>query len=103
MKINREELLSIETIAGRIKYVRQQQKFTQNGVALGAGISQEAYSKIERGITRPSVDRLYDIAASLKVAVYDLMPETRANEMLGNDTVFSRVQQLIQRWWRRWK
>ena len=98
---NIDKLNQINTVAKRIKYIREQKEFTQNGVAMGAGISQEAYSKIERGVTRPSIDRLYDIAESLKVNVYDLIPPARANEMLSSHNVFSRLLQITRGWLRK--
>ena len=101
MKINKKQLKQIRTVAGRIKFIREQRNYAQIGVAMGAGISQKAFSKIELGITKPNLERLYDIAESLDVDIYDLIPPTRPNEMLSGDTVFGRLLQFARRWWRK--
>jgi len=96
-----ENIYKIPTVGGRIKYVRQQKKFAQIGVAMGAGISQKALSKIEQDQTKPSIYRIYRIAESLDVDVHLLIPKERWNAMYSAYGVFGglffRLLRLVRR------
>jgi len=72
-----EDVEKIPTVGERIRYIRESKGFAQAGVAMGAGITQKALSKIELGETNPSIYRLYCIAESLRVDVHLLIPRER--------------------------
>lgn len=57
----------------RIRERRETLNYTQAYVASKLKISQNAYSKIEAGITNFSVERLYEIAEVLETDVKDLV------------------------------
>ncbi len=67
---------SIVKIGERIKHLREQRNYSQEYLASKLNISQRAYSKIETGETKLSVDNLFRIAETL---------ETSINNVLGMD------------------
>lgn len=67
---------SIVKIGERIKHLREQRNYTQEYLASKLNISQRAYSKVETGETKLSVDNLFKIAETL---------ETSINNILGMD------------------
>jgi transcriptional regulator with XRE-family HTH domain len=62
-------------VGNRIRKIRESQDITQENVADELNITFGAYSKIERGITDPQVNRLYAIAKILKVNVVDFFQD----------------------------
>jgi transcriptional regulator with XRE-family HTH domain len=56
-------------IAYRIRKLRESKDYSQENMAGELGISKSAYSKIERGVTDPSVGRITAIAKILEVDV----------------------------------
>ena len=57
----------------RMRDRRMEKNYTQAYVASKLGISQNAYSKIESGLTNFSIERLYDIADILEVDIKELL------------------------------
>jgi transcriptional regulator with XRE-family HTH domain len=68
-----------KTIAQRIRRLRQNADLSQDNVADELGITKGAYSKIERGITAISVDRLHQIAKVLDVHVTAFFEDPEAH------------------------
>ena len=60
-------------IAGKIRLLRESKNYTQEYLAMKLNISQNAYSKIELGYSKLSVDRLYQIAEVMEVDVNELL------------------------------
>ena len=58
-------------VVQKIRDRRHALKYTQTFVALKLGISQNAYSKIEAGLTNFSIERFYAIAEVLQVDIKD--------------------------------
>lgn len=54
-------------MAHNIRRVREFRNYTQDYVARKIGISQNAYSKLELGLHKLSLDRLFQIAEVLEV------------------------------------
>ena len=65
--------LKIKAIAANIRSKREQRNYTQEYLAAKLNISQNAYSKIELGYTKITVERLFQIAAILEFDVSDLI------------------------------
>ncbi|MGK8249863.1 helix-turn-helix domain-containing protein [Moraxella lacunata] len=63
----------------KIKDIRETKGFTQEEIANALEISPSGYSKIERGETRISIDRLQQIADILEVNIFDLIPNKEHN------------------------
>jgi transcriptional regulator with XRE-family HTH domain len=54
-------------------------------MAFELGITKSAYSKIERGETNPSVNRLFDIAKILEVDITEFFHNTDAEHLAGEE------------------
>jgi transcriptional regulator with XRE-family HTH domain len=63
----------VKAIAANIRKTREQLSYTQEYLAAKLKISQNAYSKIELGYTKITVERLFQIAAILEVEVHELI------------------------------
>ncbi len=63
----------IKTVAINIRKIRESKDYTQDYLAAKLGISQNAYSKIELGYTKITVERLFHIAQILEVNPVDLL------------------------------
>ncbi|MDO4222971.1 MAG: helix-turn-helix transcriptional regulator [Acinetobacter sp.] len=57
----------------KIRSIRTQKKLSQEKVAEQLDISTNAYSKIERGETNPSLERIQQIANIFQIDVIDLL------------------------------
>jgi len=74
--------LKIKEIAANIRHKREFRNYTQEYLALKLNISQNAYSKIELGYTKITVERLFQIADILEFDVAELInPEEGAKKM----------------------
>ncbi len=65
--------LEMRAVAGNIRKVREYRNYTQDYLAAKLEISQNAYSKIELGYSKITLDRLFHIAIILEVAVMELL------------------------------
>jgi transcriptional regulator with XRE-family HTH domain len=63
----------VGAVAGNIRKVREFRNYTQDYLAAKLGISQNAYSKIELGYSKITLDRLFHIALILEVQVTELL------------------------------
>lgn len=68
----------------KIKMLREINNYTQQYVANELDISQNAYSLIEKGLTKLTLDRLDQIALFYKINVIDLFMES-GNPTMDND------------------
>ena len=74
--------LKIKAIAANIRHKREYRNYTQEYLALKLSISQNAYSKIELGYTKITVERLFQIAAILEFDVVEIInPEEGVKKM----------------------
>lgn len=85
LKIMKSELeFKIRSVASNIRKIREQRNYTQEYLAAKLNISQNAYSKIELGYTKITVERLFYIAIILEVDPVDLINiETRGFTKTG--------------------
>lgn len=70
-----EDVLALKTknVAGNIRKIREYRDYTQDYLAAKLKISQNAYSKIELGYSKLTIDRLFQIAEILEVEVTHLL------------------------------
>ncbi|RZL20095.1 MAG: XRE family transcriptional regulator [Pedobacter sp.] len=61
--------LKAKTVAGNIRKLREFRNYTQDYLAAKLNISQNAYSKIELGYSRLTLERLFQIAHVLELDV----------------------------------
>ena len=74
--------LKIKEIAANIRHKREFRNYTQEYLALKLNISQNAYSKIELGYTKITVERLFQIGDILEFDVAELInPKEGAKKM----------------------
>ncbi|QQL48992.1 helix-turn-helix domain-containing protein [Mucilaginibacter ginkgonis] len=67
----------IKSIANNLRLKREAKGFTQEYVAMKLGLSQNAFSKIELGYTKITLERLYHVAALLETDVVTLLSEDK--------------------------
>lgn len=89
-------------VGEKIRETREHKKVSQYAVAYAIGMSQAAYSKIERGETEVKVSHLYSIAAFLGISIYDLLPEAMANTMIGDEYLLKPVVVKLKTLWYSW-
>ncbi|MFI5161148.1 MAG: helix-turn-helix domain-containing protein [Sphingobacteriales bacterium] len=65
--------LRVKKVAANIRKVREHRNYTQEYLAAKLKISQNAYSKIELGYTKITIDRLFHIADILEVSSAELL------------------------------
>lgn len=56
-----------------VRYIRMQKGYALETMAAELGISASAYSKIERGETNASMERILQIVNALSISIYDLL------------------------------
>ncbi|WP_299707381.1 helix-turn-helix transcriptional regulator [uncultured Pontibacter sp.] len=70
-------------IGSTVRCIRSQKGYSQEYMAFQLNISQNAYSKLERGETEITVRRIYQIADVLEVSVYELLPQSVASSSIN--------------------
>lgn len=65
--------LQMKEVASNIRKVREFRNYTQDYLAAKLEISQNAYSKIELGYSKITLDRLFHIALILEVQAMELL------------------------------
>lgn len=75
--MNEKYKKEMQRIAVRIRKVRELKKISQQDLASKIGISQNAYSKLELGYSKISLDRLFLIAKLLDVDTIELLASKR--------------------------
>ena len=73
--------LEMKEVASNIRKVREYRNYTQDYLAAKLEISQNAYSKIELGYSKITLDRLFHIAIILEVQVTELLYFNKDNFM----------------------
>jgi transcriptional regulator with XRE-family HTH domain len=70
--------LRAKNVAANIRKIREHRNYTQEYLAAKLKISQNAYSKIELGYTKITVDRLFHIADILETDPVDILNSENA-------------------------
>ncbi|RZK40858.1 MAG: XRE family transcriptional regulator [Pedobacter sp.] len=65
--------LEMKAVAANIRKVREFRNYTQDYLAAKLEISQNAYSKIELGYSKITLDRLFHIAIILELPIIELL------------------------------
>jgi transcriptional regulator with XRE-family HTH domain len=68
----------VRAVATNIRNKREELNYTQEYLAAKLNISQNAYSKIELGYTKITVERLFQIADILETNLTDLISTEKA-------------------------
>jgi len=91
--------MDLKTLGYRIRKFRELKDLNQTQMAAKLKITASAYSKIERGITDPSVGRLDQIAAILKINIKDFFtdaPTQPTNGQLSLEQMDARMNELSE-------
>lgn len=86
-------------IIENIKIIRKNKGISHEAMALNLGISQAAYTKLEKSETKLTVDRLFKIAEVLEVRMEDLLnleSKSFRQEIYNNESVTAISQQQIE-------
>ena len=62
-----------DELAARLRKLRELKGFSQEAVAFDLGISARAYSKLERGESKITIERFFAVCLSLKVEPKDIL------------------------------
>ena len=73
--------LRVKKVAANIRKIREHRNYTQEYLAAKLRISQNAYSKIELGYTKITVERLFCIADILEVDVISILNGEHADAL----------------------
>ncbi len=68
----------VKAVAANIRNKREELNYTQEYLATKLNISQNAYSKIELGYTKITLERLFQIAEVLETELMDLIKTEKA-------------------------
>ncbi|TWR30562.1 helix-turn-helix transcriptional regulator [Mucilaginibacter pallidiroseus] len=68
----------VKAVAANIRNKREELNYTQEYLAAKLSISQNAYSKIELGYTKITVERLFQIAEILETDLMELINTDKA-------------------------
>jgi len=86
-------------IIENIRTIRKNKGISHEAMAANLGISQTAYTKLEMGETKLTVDRLYKIADILEIEVENLLninPKSFHQEIYNNKSVTAISQQQFE-------
>lgn len=83
----------------RIRHFRKLQGYTQEELALELNTSPAYISNIERGIKKPSLQKLVEIAEHLEITLNDLIspPVTEYNNIIDFESIVKQYPEPIRR------
>lgn len=81
----------MQATAGRIRYLRGLQHFSQEEVALRANLNPAYYGQVERGLKCPTVDTLQKIAGALDVPLPELLRFDGSSSLSGDASRLARM------------
>lgn len=67
--VNKQNLFGGEKLENNLREMREKRNLTQAQLAEKVGISQQAYSQIEKGDTNPSLETALKISSALKISM----------------------------------
>ncbi|MDB3887371.1 helix-turn-helix domain-containing protein [bacterium] len=80
----------------KIKSIRKKKNFSQQYMAEKLGVSQFAYSKIERNETQLNWNKMLTIASALEINVWDLVDDTKSiDDSFEDDDSASKIVGLL--------
>lgn len=85
-----------KTIGERIRNIREEKNYSQQYVGAKLGITQKAYSKLENGESRMSVDQLLKIGEILETSPITILSFEHNNHMLRASNNFESINHLAE-------
>lgn len=74
-------------VGEKIRVQRLAKNYSQEYMAWALGISQAAYSNIERGETDLTLTRIYEIAEILEISAYIIIPKPKYGSTINHQLV----------------
>lgn len=87
--------LDYKIIGNRIQTRRKLKGITQEKMAEDLDFSVGFISQLERGITKPSVDTLDDVAKYLECTISDILEDTERRDTAFNQTHLNSMYELL--------
>ena len=84
-------------VGEKIRLQRLTKRYSQEYMAFALEISQAAYSKIECGETKLTLDRIYEIAEILEISPFILMPKPKHGTSIAI-TYYKTIRKLKKLW-----
>lgn len=84
----------MKRILDKIKDTRKKRGYSHDNMATELQISQAAYTKIEKGETKLTVERLYEIATILNVSIVDIL-DVNPNTIFNQDNKDNAIGQVV--------
>lgn len=85
-------------VGEKIRLQRLTKKYSQEYMAFSLDISQAAYSKIECGETKLTLDRIYEIAEILEISPFTFMPKPKHGSAIA--IAYYKTLAKLRRFWR---
>ncbi len=85
-------------IGDKIRIKRVTKGLSQEYMGWTLGISQAAYSKLERDETEISVMRVYEIAEIFEISAFELMPKPKYGSGLNAKFIYNTLYKLRKIW-----
>ncbi|GAA4331499.1 hypothetical protein GCM10023149_37340 [Mucilaginibacter gynuensis] len=82
-----------------IRIQRQIRNYSQAGMAYELGISQAAYSKMERDETEITIRRVFEVAEILEISPFLLMPKPKSGSAINLDSIIRILRKLKKYVW----
>jgi transcriptional regulator with XRE-family HTH domain len=82
----------------KIRIQRLTKNYSQEYMAFALGISQAAYSKLERGETEISLNRIFEIGEILEISAFELMPKPKYGTGINQEFIWRTLQKLRKFW-----
>lgn len=87
--------LNYKVIGNRIQTRRKSKGITQEKMAEGLDFSVGFISQLERGITRPSLESLYDVVEYLDCTIADILDESNRYDTAYSQTDFNSMYEML--------
>lgn len=87
--------LNYKVIGNRIQTRRKSKGITQEKMAEDLDFSVGFISQLERGITRPSLESLYDVVEYLDCTIADILDESNLYDTAYSQTDFNSMYEML--------
>ena len=85
-------------VAERIKFYRRLRSYSQESLALQAGLNPAYFGQVERGLKCPTIDTLYKIARALDISLSELLRiDTTPLTVEANNHYRQQIQEILSR------
>jgi transcriptional regulator with XRE-family HTH domain len=87
-----------KTIGEKIRLHRMAKGYSQEYMGFALEITQSAYSNLERGESKPTLERIYEIAEILEISPFELMPPPKFGIGINQEFFWYIIHRLRKFW-----